>query len=808
MKKNILLVILFLLSSMAIQAQQPRVDTRTTETKIADLIMKLPAQSSASLHQIMSELSQLGAPVIAQLVPSLVPPGKGDDTQIRYAISGLVNYIARDKARMPVFSEAISNAMKNTPHEEVKDFLLQELQYIAGNEAIPAIAPLLTHPRLGDPAARVLVNINTPEAGKALLSALKKAKTPNKAVLVQALGETRYPIAAKPIEKLAASSDLKLKTTALYALAETGNPSSVKVLRTAANRADFAWDYSGSTHAYLRYLQRLTEDGRNSLAENPARELAFNAALPIAVRNTAMSVYTRAAGAKAVPELLQALRSQDNEVRTAALALLGNIYSAQISTELQGLLKSPSNTGLQAEIIRLMADQQDKNALPFMMNSLESEDPSLQLASIYALTKMGHKEASTSMLNLLKKADSQTIPEIKKALLRLGGDDLADQAASMMPSTSGPAKATLIEIMAARKTQKYTRLIAAQVTNTDARVSLAAANALKEVATSSDTDLIAGLLNKQAGKEEIAALQQAFHTSIREINPESEQVNIVKKWMNALGSEETRYYSILSSIGGSQALAVVEDRLENGTDAQKSAALAAITSWTDESALPLLYKLGKSLENAQQKASALAGYISGINRSKYPSDQKVLMLRNAMKLAATPQQKRSILSQSAQNPTLQSLVFVSKYLADTDTEQAAVQAIRSIITNNPTLYGPAVSEIVEKAISLNKHAEAAYQKEELLKHMATLPKSGGFVKMFNEIDLTGWKGLVGNPITRAKMTPEKLAEEQAKADERMRRDWRVENSLLIFEGKGYDNLCSEKIYADFELILDWRMEPK
>ena len=87
MKKNILLVILFLLSSMAIQAQQPRVDTRTTETKIADLIMKLPAQSSASLHQIMSELSQLGAPVIAQLVPSLVPPGKGDDTQIRYAIS-------------------------------------------------------------------------------------------------------------------------------------------------------------------------------------------------------------------------------------------------------------------------------------------------------------------------------------------------------------------------------------------------------------------------------------------------------------------------------------------------------------------------------------------------------------------------------------------------------------------------------------------------------------------------------------------------------------------------------------------------
>jgi hypothetical protein len=58
------------------------------------------------------------------------------------------------------------------------------------------------------------------------------------------------------------------------------------------------------------------------------------------------------------------------------------------------------------------------------------------------------------------------------------------------------------------------------------------------------------------------------------------------------------------------------------------------------------------------------------------------------------------------------------------------------------------------------------------------------------------------------MTPAKLAEEQAKADERMRRDWRVENGVLIFEGEGYDNLCSEKMYADFELFLDWRMEAK
>jgi hypothetical protein len=57
------------------------------------------------------------------------------------------------------------------------------------------------------------------------------------------------------------------------------------------------------------------------------------------------------------------------------------------------------------------------------------------------------------------------------------------------------------------------------------------------------------------------------------------------------------------------------------------------------------------------------------------------------------------------------------------------------------------------------------------------------------------------------MTPKQLAEKQEKADEIMRRDWRVENGLLIFEGSGYDNLCSAKMYSDIELYVDWKITP-
>lgn len=83
----------------------------------------------------------------------------------------------------------------------------------------------------------------------------------------------------------------------------------------------------------------------------------------------------------------------------------------------------------------------------------------------------------------------------------------------------------------------------------------------------------------------------------------------------------------------------------------------------------------------------------------------------------------------------------------------------------------------------------------------------GFTALFNGKDLTNWKGLVADPIKRAKMTPEQLAEAQKKADETMRAHWRVEDGALVFDGKG-QSLCTAKDYGDFEFYVDWKILAK
>lgn len=83
----------------------------------------------------------------------------------------------------------------------------------------------------------------------------------------------------------------------------------------------------------------------------------------------------------------------------------------------------------------------------------------------------------------------------------------------------------------------------------------------------------------------------------------------------------------------------------------------------------------------------------------------------------------------------------------------------------------------------------------------------GFRVLFNGKDLTGWKGLVGDPKKRAEMSDEELAVAQAKADESMRAHWQVVDGVIVFDGKG-ENLCTAKDYGDFEMYVDWKIHEK
>jgi hypothetical protein len=83
----------------------------------------------------------------------------------------------------------------------------------------------------------------------------------------------------------------------------------------------------------------------------------------------------------------------------------------------------------------------------------------------------------------------------------------------------------------------------------------------------------------------------------------------------------------------------------------------------------------------------------------------------------------------------------------------------------------------------------------------------GFTALFNGRNLDGWKGLVADPKKRAAMTATELAAAQEKADAQMYKNWKVEDGALVYRGDSFDNLCTMKDYANFELVADWKVAP-
>jgi hypothetical protein len=82
----------------------------------------------------------------------------------------------------------------------------------------------------------------------------------------------------------------------------------------------------------------------------------------------------------------------------------------------------------------------------------------------------------------------------------------------------------------------------------------------------------------------------------------------------------------------------------------------------------------------------------------------------------------------------------------------------------------------------------------------------GFKALFNGTDLTNWQGLIETP-KRAKLSPDERKATQAKADEDAKAHWSVKDGILVFDGKG-QSLQTVKDYGNFELYVDWRIQPK
>ena len=136
-KKIILIGLSLLLVSVASYSQ----DKRTIETKVADLLARLPARDIPFTNQLMGDMSSLGEIGLRQICDQIIPAGTGDDTRPRFAVESFSRFLSQkgnDSERAMWEKICISYALEQ-PYNSVKDFFMKQLQLIGGIQSAEAM---------------------------------------------------------------------------------------------------------------------------------------------------------------------------------------------------------------------------------------------------------------------------------------------------------------------------------------------------------------------------------------------------------------------------------------------------------------------------------------------------------------------------------------------------------------------------------------------------------------------------------------------------------------------------------------------
>ncbi len=802
MIKKIILIILAVICLQGFAFAQDKNDQRTLTTRIADLMAQLPAKDTKQLKANMLDITEMGEDGYVTLISGLTAPGKGNNALLEYAIDGFTAYVSmpgqENWRKMSV--NAYGKALNKLSDSQNKAFIISQLELVGKDDAIAYLENYLTDNELADASARALVKINSAASKAALLKGISKTiGTKAQLSVIEALGHTKLKEAAQVIGVLVAGSNQEAHTkVCLFALANIADPASENILATAASKSGFTYENTNAVAAYLLYAQNLGQTGHQLIAAKIAKQLLEQ--VNVHIRTAALKLLIDVSPTERDAYLLAALTDEKFEYRAAAIqSALPNL--TDITANIWAKKISKADTLTQVAIIGMLGQSNLPSVLPTIVKLTRDKNASVKLAAIQAASKIGGEGALNDLLKIMQKGSPTEINSVANAILIMKGDGVTAKVAAFIPKAKPEAQVALINILASRAANAQLPTILGLLNHKNENVKQAAFAALKQTVTTENLPQLFTLLNETSEQKALVSVQDAIIAAVKGVK-ESEAA-VLQQMDSSAEDKKSLYYKILASSGGAKSLAAVRNAFDAGSEQTKQAALNALSAWADVSSANELIKIARETTNKDYLNQALSGYLRLTRTAPNTPEQKLLMYRNAMALTSTVAMQQQILKGLEQVKILNAIIFAGKYLDDANLAQASANAVMTI-TLAGKYNGNIVKELLNKTIQVIKGGDAEYQKEAMRKYITDMALGEGFVSLYNGKDLTGWQGLVGNPIKRAKMDPKVLEEAQAKANVAAQASWKPINDELHFMVKG-DNLATIKKYGDFEMLVDWKI---
>lgn len=405
---------------------------------------------------------------------------------------------------------------------------------------------------------------------------------------------------------------------------------------------------------------------------------AFSAAASIQGLTAAQAT---GAGDELVERIIQLIHSHDREFRAAALEQVRTAARGEASTRKFAEQLPKLEPAAQAELMRALADLGDVAARPAVLETLAaSKDEEVRSAALAALGEIGTAQEIPALVNAMSASTDASRQAARTALIRMRGAAAVKALAEAAKSGEPQTRAMLIELLATRRATGEMPLFLAAGLDDNPQVRGAALNALGQLAGREQlAAMIPAVLKAQKGGERDAAERNVADVCAR-IGNENERADFLIAAIQPMDAgRRDELLSLLGRVGGKRLIDFVGEIATGPDAARRLLAIDALSKWPDAGPADKLLEIANQTTDAAEREQAFQGYVKiSAARDRRSDKERLNRMKQALEAARTPEEKSLVINRCRTAYDVETVRFLLPYVDQKPFDQVACETIVEI----------------------------------------------------------------------------------------------------------------------------------
>lgn len=595
-------------------------------------------------------------------------------------------------------------------------WLIRQIQLVGKAECVPVLVSLLDDKEevIRESARRALQYLRVPEATAALAAALEKATTPEwRVAMLNALADRRDASTVPAFVKAIADKNEAVVLAGLAGLGKIRGAEAAKAL-AAAKATVPATLKARRIDACLQCAEQMLKDGQKDAAAAIYTEI-YVPTESEAIRMAALRGIIASKGEKAMPLVAEILGGQDEKLKGMALSFVAEVPGPEATKSMISLLPKLPPAGQAALLGEL--GRRGELAKPAVLEAAKSKDDAVRTAALKALGDVGTGAEVPLLAQAAATGQGPEADAARNSLAALNAKDANSAMLAELGKGDAKVKTELVRALAARKAVEAAPALIKAAADADPALKSEAIKGLDAVGDEKALPVLIGVVGKTQNAEDAQAAEKAILSiSARTTNKDACLQPLLGSLAGAQMPTRGVLLRALGKVGGEKALTAVRAALKDADAKVKEAAIRSLADWPDDASGTDLLAVAKTDEKQTNQVLALRGYIrlAGVPADK-PAAAKFKMCQEALAVCKRPDEKKLVLGVLADVNTPEAFKLVVPMLSEDPLKNEAAVAATKIAKSLGNNLPEETKEAMDKVLTITKDRRVQKDAEDVIK---------------------------------------------------------------------------------------------